>query len=246
MLIAEAFLLIALFESTSSANVNCNSSCKKYRNSYRGVLSDGGVVFALVSYAFLGQQNNSEPSFIKETIEKSLAELFIPIAINLFNPVDEKETNELRVWGCGALATEGHLKYLKKQGNQIYLPTGEELPTTYFISNYGMNREEKFVFLACRIQLLAQRKLNVIKFIVVVSRDEEENLLQEDFNNIEMQNFMYSEFEDRGLDICNHMEYYLNECALVNRTTCDSFVFLIAYFVAEILVIEFYVFLLDN
>jgi hypothetical protein len=214
MLLVKLFLVISLLHFIAAGDVTCDGKYSTFRTRYRKILEIGGNVFMGVSYSLATDENSTEKTTILKKIEKERSHIFMPITF-----ATEGESAYINVVLDGGDQKQLHqagFDYVKHylSRNLGFLGLGKVY--IYLAKTTRTTQPETIVFHACRVSLDSNHEIEVEKSVLMIVSgrvlSETEIIERNKANPLKVTVFKFPEFKDRDYDICEHLDFYLNEC----------------------------------
>jgi hypothetical protein len=212
MLLIKIVISISLMKLIAAGAVTCNKTNTMHRTRYRSYIEKGGDVFMAVSFSSIKEESEDRRSIITKKIEEDFSQIQMPIAF----------------------ATQRELAYINiKSDMGSYHQSGFDFVQESFLKNISFLTQEKVYiykefprapikqtevafFHACRVFKESKDEMKVEKSILVLIlgsiKDEKEITRSVETTLMNMTVFKFDEFEDQDYAICEHLNFYLNEC----------------------------------
>jgi hypothetical protein len=207
MWVIQLLVIVALISSIDSNAVHCSTKYAANRKNFMKHLTDGDNAHLMVS---VNQESlKLSKSGIGRMITKNLT---LPMMLTHIKSRANRLNDMTDIHGfvVGAFLVEGLFKYEGKlmdwmNYNQVY------------VFSRADKLEEFHFFETCRIKKMGDRDIKVEKSAVLLieATHQKKNIMEgikirKEF--LVMENFSIEEFEVQGFDICEHVEFYMNEC----------------------------------
>jgi hypothetical protein len=230
MLVIRFLIILASVQFIASSIVHCKSSYRKRRKVPLKALHGKGSAFLLTSVDSntLEESNNRKTS--NNSDETSLLKLItenvsVPIfAVNFksrvsrfYDVTDFFAVSTKEVLRAGPFKFEEKISYWRNH-KDVYVYYGEKTSSRYHF------------FEACRMTSPDVKGIKIEKSAVLMIQsrinDKEDFLesLKQEKENLSMVNFKTEEFEVQGLEICDYVELYMNECVEKSKNSPDKLV----------------------
>lgn len=219
MFFVHMFIIICAFATAESIYTVCNSSYANHRSQYSKYLADEGVIFIAVGYSFIGEENIGEDvNSLRKQISKSTSDLLPPITLVQYKAEDTRSSLIVSsITGIYYSTFNSLCNHTMDQfeHDSRCLSDTEEVKA-YIFSSTRIESSAQIIFNACRMQIDSHGTMQVEKsFVVLVSSQESldpPELSSNTMKNLTMTIYEFDEFKDQGFCICDHLEFYINEC----------------------------------
>lgn len=228
MFFIELCTFLCILQLVASSSVTCDIKNKRLRTRYRKILENNGEVFMAFSLSHNFLMKNENIKNEKATLEfdfkvnQKMPVTFIPIpmlgSMQLIISSKRRTTFTGGFWFQQQFKTEQNKK-------QVYV---------FERRRAEVMQNQTFLFEACRMKMESKYSMDVEKSLLLIFEGNATNeatvieILKSGSENITTNNFELDEFEFDGFEICNYMEFYINECTLKEGNLFNSIYFTLA------------------
>jgi hypothetical protein len=194
----------------AAGGVICDQQYSMFRTRYFKFLEKGGDVFMGVSYSSVRDEHLTQKSNILKKIESESSNIGMPIA---FATKGKLAYINIVSIGGDHLHQSGFDSIQENLSRKLSF-LGQGKVYIYSALLPKMSQTEIVLFHACHIFNYANHEVEVEKSVLMIISGQ---VLNEIVGRIKAKplnvtTFKFPEFEDQDYDICEHLNFYLNEC----------------------------------
>lgn len=212
MFFTQLSIIWSISQLVATSSVICDPENKILRTRCRKVLENNGIVFIAFSlgYKFLMKHEDLGEKF--PNLEFKLKEKQrMPVILNQHSKDD---SSSLVIRAESGTRVSGDFFFEQKFQTLL-----EKKPVYVFVhKKKGVFQSQIFVLEACRMRMENQVLMKVEKSMLVLvigkeaNKDEVTQILKSGNENYSMTNYELEEFQAVGFEICDNLDFYINEC----------------------------------